>query len=148
MLALAVGLPLSHKAAFYSLLGSDSYFLCISSYYLLGIMMANRKRPRSVERAASEPPQHSPGCSYQAPESSSSDTFSEEEFSFHSPKPGISPSATCTCDDHFHTGTRRATPDYRGRSRKIEGGGSRCMQNVPSRTCPPPPRKFFAFFIL
>ena len=42
--------------------------------------MANRKRPSSVERAASEP-QHSPGCSYQAPESSSSDTFSEEESS-------------------------------------------------------------------
>ena len=42
--------------------------------------MANRKRHRSIERAASEP-QYSPGCSYQAPESSSSDTFSEEESS-------------------------------------------------------------------
>ena len=52
----------------------------LGTNYLLRITMANRKIPRSIERAASEP-QHSPGYSYQAPESTSSDTFSEEESS-------------------------------------------------------------------
>ena len=33
----------------------------------------------------------------------------------------------------------------RGRSRKIERGGSRCTQSVPSRTCPKPPGNFLHF---